>query len=115
VGSLFLPGILTKTKALHGIYILTNGWMGPFVLEFAWYGNPLYFAAAWFILRDRVKLARASASLAVALALTSLFASQWWFNEGYGTDIEKLGLGFYVWLSALGLMLLASILKVRLI
>jgi hypothetical protein len=115
VASLFLPGILTSSQALHGIYILWNGWMGPLVGEFAWYANPLFLLAAWLILRDRVNPARICAFLSLALGLTSFFAKEWWFNEGSGTPIQSLDLGFYVWLLSLTLMAMASLFRTRVI
>ena len=111
--SLFLPGILTRTQALHGIYILVNGWLGILQLQLAWYANPAYFLALLLLLLERPKAARIAATLAVVLGLTSFVAREWWFHEGFGTPITGFGSGLYVWLAALVLLALASFSRAR--
>jgi hypothetical protein len=85
---------------VRGIVVLMTGWVGVLSLNLSWYANPLFFAAMGAQSTGKYKLAAGFAVAALALGLQSLAG----FNGGgffpsYGR--QQLELGFYVWLAAL--------------
>lgn len=99
VYSLSLPALLFQHReALPGAHILAWGWWGILSLQFAWFANPAYAFAVIFYAKNKREHAVALCGGALLLGLTSFLAKEWWFNEGSGTPILALGLGFQVWL-----------------
>lgn len=99
VVSLALPALLfERHEALLGLTVLSWGWCGVLMFQFAWFANPAYaFAIVSYIQRQRARAALACA-VALLLGVTSFQAQEWWFNEGSGTQIVGLGVGFQVWM-----------------
>jgi hypothetical protein len=98
--SLALPGINCAGAHVAGWKILAYGWFGAFALDFAWYANPLYLAAAVFLLAGWYRTARVLTWAAVLVACLAFFTKNWYFNESYPSPITSLGIGFYVWLAS---------------
>ena len=91
-----------------GLNYLMLGWLGPFMLAFCWYANPLFFAA----LRMRGN-AHVYSYLAIVLALQALVLdnfSRWGGTLGTNTLIGEyvIGWGFVLWFAALCLVLMAN-------
>ena len=84
---------------------LILGWQAVFVLNFAWFANPAYFASLLLLLRRRWPAAAAVGSLALLLALhaLALVGRQLPADEGgvNVTEVVRLGAGFYVWLAGM--------------
>ena len=100
--SLFLPAILFHSHdSLPGYHILAWGWWGVLSLNFAWFANPCYLFSMYYYHSKNYKLAGILSLVAVCLALMSLLAKKWWFNEGNSTAIAGLGSGFYIWFVSL--------------
>lgn len=112
--SVFLPVFLFEESTMsgfhnpvYGIEVLILGGFGLLAGTFGWFANPLFwiglvlFACRQFWASTGVGLA------AILLALTSLLAKTWWFNEGMGTPIAGFGIGFYVWFSSIVLLAIA--------
>ena len=76
--------------------------------DFPWLANLLYFAALIFALIGTPVFTRICSALALGLGALSFRVHQWWFNEGSGTPIEKLGPAFYCWMASFLLLLLLS-------
>jgi hypothetical protein len=69
---------------------------GLFTFDFPWLANPVYFAALLFTLVGWPRVDIYLCVPAIALGLLLLSTREWWFNEGSGTAMEKLGPAFYV-------------------
>lgn len=116
ISSVFLPVFLFEESTMsgfhnpvYGIEVLILGGFGLLAGTFGWFANPLFwlglvlFACRQFWASAGIGLA------AILLALTSLLAKTWWFNEGMGTPIAGFGIGFYVWFSSITLLTIASL------
>jgi len=77
-------------------------------VSFAWLANPLFFLATVFYLFGRSRPAAWISLVSVLVALHTL-----WFDEvpsfGGNIMVTELNAGFYVWLSSLFLLLVASV------
>jgi hypothetical protein len=97
----------------HALVVLFFGWMGigkgsPGYL--GWYANPLLLVASVSMLTRKYRRAVLCSVASVALALTSFLLRRVQIDEGGGErDIVGYGIGFYFWLSAIGLSMAASI------
>jgi hypothetical protein len=100
LASLCLPSIMFASHSpVFGITVLLWGWWG--VLSggnFAWFANFLFLSGIAGFRDKEYLLAAITGTLAIPLALTSFYAKEWWFNEGFGTPISGLGPGFYLWI-----------------
>ena len=115
VVSLQLPAVSADgffASANTGYDIFKLGWVGPIVGNFAWYGN--IFALLAYILPATSRLSVMSACIGGMLAVQSLALE--------GTEIStidrtanfgRLLIGYYVWLAALYLGVVATFLGYR--
>jgi hypothetical protein len=114
--SLFLPALhLDKDpKVWLGAEVLMMGWLGPLMLQFGWVANPLGLAAIIFLIFRQWTLALIVAVIALLLGLSSLtiVGQQLYLDEGGVNKALVLGLGpaFHVWMAALVLPAVATIL-----
>lgn len=101
--SLFLPGFTDSLGEVHlGSKILSSGWLGAFLLNFAWYGNVAWAFSLVHVLRQNYKNALYSSTIAVALGSTSVgvyFGLPTDFEAATGTAF--LGVGWIIWMLAL--------------
>ncbi|EKD55315.1 MAG: hypothetical protein ACD_60C00015G0023 [uncultured bacterium] len=87
-----------------GFIILISGWLGIFVLNFAWLANVTYFITLFLIFKKRSKiLFFASANL--ILGMSSLFL---YFDK---TQEVGLYLGFYLWIGSFILLIMDAVIK----
>lgn len=113
--SLSLPALLFQHHdALTGGHILAWGWWGILMLQFAWIANPAYAFAVFCYVRTKRTYAAIACVVALFLGLTSFQAQEWWFNEGSGTPILGLGLGFRIWLLSFLILLVGCAISVEL-
>lgn len=116
--SLALPAVTFRlgdgTDWLPGLTMLLLGWFDVFTGVVGWLANPLYGAGAVALVLRRRGLAVALFGGAVGLALSSVQL----FHEGLMKDesgqrhaVEHFGPGFYVWLAALVVGLLAAVVR----
>lgn len=113
-GSIFLPALILKGSVVRGTTVLAFGWWGLLALNVAWVANPLYGCALIHAIATSYQRARWRCALALLLSGQSWFAQKWWYHEGWGTPIESLGSGYYLWTLSMLVLLLAAHLGVRL-
>ncbi|MBX3678491.1 MAG: hypothetical protein KF853_15865 [Rhodocyclaceae bacterium] len=107
--SLFLPGLLFERRApLPGYEILMFGWLGILSFDFAWYGNPMFVLSAIFLGFKHARKSAFTSSVGFFLGFLAVFAKEWWFNEGAGTPIKELGIGYYIWMCSFLLLMFGS-------
>ena len=112
--SLSLPALLFQHRdALPGGHILAWGWWGILMLQFAWIANPAYAFAVLCYAKRKQAYAAIACVVALFLGLTSFQAQEWWFNEGSGTPILGLGLGFRIWLLSFLILLVGCAIPVE--
>ncbi|MDR8016199.1 hypothetical protein [Ectopseudomonas guguanensis] len=96
----------------YGYYVLLVGWLGLFDTV-AWYANPAFFIAQYLYANNRPSAFHVALA-SVALASTAVFYKKIWNDkEPPEIIVTELGIGFYVWLSALVLLTLATYLSRR--
>lgn len=98
---------------LTGYSVLGWGWWGVLSFNFAWFANPLLWAAWLAFWRTNNRRALSLSLWALLLSFQSFFAREWWFNEGSGTPIDRLGIGFYLWVAAIVAVITSSLLMRR--
>ena len=107
--SLMLPAFLFQfDKPLRGMTVLLLGWWGLITGEVGWFGNLAFFYALWATITGHEFGAKVASTVAFILALTSFHAKEWYFSEAGGTPILSHGSGFYMWLFAFLILLLAN-------
>ncbi len=87
-----------------GILVLILGWVAILEGVVAWYGNPVWLFALYLFFRKEFHASIAFSSISICLGLSSFLVKE--INE---REIHTMGCGFYVWLTALVLLLLAAI------
>ncbi len=107
VTSLTFAAVVTKDRIAYGLNMLANGAMGPFVLNFAWYANPLYFLAICLTVAGRPQAAWWLALLATALSASTYAYDEIWFHEGFSTPVLTYGIGAYIWTLSMAFLLVA--------
>lgn len=108
--SLFFPALLFEdAPPVMGGEVLGWGWWGFLTGNFAWLANPIFLLSLFLLSKRKIGLARLTTAGAVLLGLQSYAAHEWWFNEGAGTPIIGLGTAFYIWMSSLVALFLASL------
>jgi len=76
-----------------------------------WFANPLFVLGIIFLVLKRFSLAVAASGLSVILAATTLFIREAPYNEaGHTASVIGYGLGFYLWLGSISVLLLTSLL-----
>jgi hypothetical protein len=87
-------------KPVYGIEVLILCGFGLFEGAFGWFANPLFWLGLILLACRQFRASGVLGLVTILLALTSVFAKTWWFNEGMGTPIAGFGIGFYVWFSS---------------
>lgn len=92
-----------QAKIFKGYEILMMGWLGIFIFNFAWWGNPLFFIALILGLRKKYKDAYYFSVLAFAFGVSAFALFRVPRNEGRVNDhiVDQLGIGYYLWLITL--------------
>ncbi|NOU49120.1 hypothetical protein HG263_00955 [Pseudoalteromonas sp. JBTF-M23] len=112
--SLCLPALhFAEQASLAGYSLLLWGWWGVVTLDPAWFANPLFIIALVHCYLKGYKRAAIYSGGALVLALSSFKAKQWFFNEGGGTPITGLGVGFYIWIVAIIVLLTFNLVLAR--
>ena len=113
LASLSLPVLLIETKPYLGVYdpysglscLLHGAWL---LLDFrlGWLANPLLALALYYGFRQHWKLTLTLSAIAVLIGASSLLMVGEPIGLGpgsYGSKVVTLGVGFYVWMTALAL------------
>lgn len=90
-----------------GLAILLNGWLSPLMANFAWFANPLFMLSAHRIWRG--KSAVGLSLLTALVAADSFRVDTMPMNAaGHTSTIYGLGWGWFVWLSAVLVLVAAA-------
>ena len=109
VASLFMPVLIfEKEPPVMGIKVLGWGWWGLLTFDFPWFANPAYFLALLFIILKKYRVAQISVLIAIGLGALSFFVHEWYFNEGGGTPVVRLGHAFYFWMASFVVLLIGT-------
>ncbi|MDR7132844.1 hypothetical protein J2X06_000028 [Lysobacter niastensis] len=103
-----LVALVTRDGPVFGAQLLIFGAAGPLVGEFAWYANPAYFAALYWMLKHKPDLCRVAASASLGFAGLPLVSKRVWLHEGFSVPITGYGLGFKLWFGAMLLVAVAA-------
>ena len=112
VASLALPVFQVNGETWKGGWVLLLGALGMLDANFAWLANPLFLFTSFCVVYsydDSSLVAGACIAGAVApgVALTS-YRFHRMCTDGGCSPVSELGVGFYVWLSAMLVLLMAS-------
>jgi hypothetical protein len=114
LGSLLLPAVEVQSGPIFtGLDVLRRGWSAGSSAVFAWYANPLFAAAIVFQWWASRRAALAFAALAFLLGLSSLWAAEQAGLVGISVPPFSFRAGYYVWLVALGVALIVSVVEFR--
>lgn len=96
----------------YGFEVIAIGWLGAFLptrdMTLAWFANPAFWLAASLYYRKNA-IALPVAALSIFLAFTSFWAKKLWNDKEPPTyQITELGPGFYIWLLAIGILLVGA-------
>jgi hypothetical protein len=76
----------------------------------AWFANPLFVASIIFLSLNRSGMALATSTASVILAATTFLIQKAPFNEaGHMANVVGYGLGFYLWIASMCVILLTSV------
>lgn len=116
--SLFSPTYCTNVKCsepLSGFLDLLFGWFAALFMGstyFAWFANP-FFITAIFTNKKSPVLSLIFSIIAFAIGLTFLKGGQVLLNEaGHKGYITKLHIGYWLWITSMAVMIVASLLPI---
>lgn len=101
------------SQAYYGYTILLLGWAGIFVFNFAWYGNLIM---VYILLRFHVENPRnilIASIIAFLLGLNAFTLRNLPNLDAHGPAIHHLGIGYYVWMLSIILLICSSYKKFR--
>ena len=107
VASLFMPVLLFERESpVMGTAALCWGWWGALTGDFPWFANPAYFLALISTVVRKFGAAQISVLIAIGLGALSLYVREWYFNEGGGTPVVRLGQAFHCWMASFVVLLI---------
>ncbi len=107
--SLFFPVFeFEEADAVMGHQVLLWGWWGVILFNAGWVANLAWAISIFQMFKNRVKPAFYWSLGAALLSLEGFAVTEWWFNEGSGTQVTGLGPGFFCWLSSIVLLFLVN-------
>jgi hypothetical protein len=81
----------------------------------AWYANPLFLVSITLLSLNRSHMALATSTASAILAGTTFLIQKVPYNEaGHMADVVGYGLGFYLWIASMSVILLTSVLSTTL-
>jgi hypothetical protein len=108
--SLALPAVaITHGPELRGIDLLLRGWEALDSGVYAWLANPFFFVAGVLCVGGARRAAGAVGLLALVLAASSFRAATTLERAGTVAPDFTFASGFYVWLAAFVVLLLACL------
>lgn len=110
ITSLFFPALHGGGTSLDGTTLLLFGWVQTLTGQcVAWLANPIYFAAIAFYILKKFKKAAGLSFLAFLVALDTFRATRFPPNEAYDVPIDAIGTAFYIWVTSIVILGLASL------
>jgi hypothetical protein len=112
--AMFLPAVVSSTETDPGYVLLMTGWVGILGFMFAWLANIFGPLAFIFAALKMYKTGLVLSAVAFVVALQS-FAFDVIPSEGPGggTEVDYLGIGFYMWELSFLLIFFYCFLKIR--
>lgn len=119
--SLLLPGLVLtnevgQTMTQYGYQILMLGWLGIFTGVFSWYGYVLGVVALATLRAGRKRMALICSVVGLLLALQALYLqsvnAQINFGDSFNSWERGMGVlaaGYYLWLFALGVLVIQCV------
>jgi hypothetical protein len=78
----------------------------------AWFANPLFLMSVIFLSLNRSGMALATSTASLILAATTFLIQKVPYNEaGHTAEVVGYGLGFYLWIASMCVILLTSVLS----
>lgn len=110
ITSLCFPALHGGGTSLDGVTLLLFGWVQILNAQcIAWLANPIYFAALTFFILSRFKIAAGLSFFGCLVALDTFRATRFPPNEAYDVPIEAIGIAFYIWVTSIIFLGLASL------
>ncbi|HEY6160482.1 MAG TPA: hypothetical protein VI112_04645 [Bacteroidia bacterium] len=106
LASLTQNAFYARDSWANPLAILLSGWMGIFfgAANLSWLANP-FLLLSWLCLFKKPVLSQLFAIAALFLSFLFLFSTRICVNEGgTSTAIESLGPGYWLWFSAMAVM-----------
>ncbi|NQZ08688.1 MAG: hypothetical protein HRT35_16155 [Algicola sp.] len=98
ISSLFMNAFIFETyESVLGYEVLTFGWVGFFMGDWAWYANVCFVVACYLFASQQYLKSTVAAVVGFGLSLTALTTTQWFLGFDSGINIKALGAGFYAW------------------
>lgn len=94
-----------------GLTVLLWGWWGLVFLNIGWLANFTWAAGVIQFIRHRYESSFILSIISFLISFEAFAVSEWWFNEGSGTPVNNLGLGYYLWALALLTLMIINMLK----
>lgn len=107
--SFMLPALLLKESYLLGQYVFKMGWYGIFVLNFAWYANPIYYFSIIAYLKKNFTSARNRAFISLIFGSFSFITNDWYSGGNVLHIVEGVGIGFYIWMVSFFIIFIGSL------
>ena len=107
--------LFQSAEPIEGLHVLVWGWWGLIIGNPGWLANWFYGVSITLSFIGKKYIAFAVSFLAILFALDGFRVTEWYFNEGGGTPVIGLGLGYYYWLTAICLLPLSVLFSRKLI
>jgi hypothetical protein len=76
----------------------------------AWFANPLFLVSVILLSLNRSYMALATSTVSLILAATTFLIQKVPYNEaGHTANVVGYGLGFYLWIASISMILLTSV------
>ena len=98
---------------LHGYWILLFGAFGVLKLIFAWYANLIFLFILIFGKNEKPKNVLVASIIAFVLGLTALAVRDLPNLDAADSSVDRLAVGYYVWMTSLLLFVLYSYRKLK--
>lgn len=114
LGSLATPAayLARAGTPIGGIDVLFMGWMGLLLFQPAWLANPMLLIVlpAFVFLKEPGWLVRGGGIALAMFTVAAFFWNTWPVGTNYSAEIH-FGLGFYLWIAAVGGTAILSVLR----
>jgi hypothetical protein len=78
----------------------------------AWFANPLFLVSVILLSLNRSYMALATSTVSLILSATTFLIQKVPYNEaGHTANVVGYGLGFYLWIASISMILLTSVLS----
>lgn len=116
--SLALPGVSFidhngHEGSVYGYFILLFGWFAMSQWSFAWFGNPLFLFSLFRSRHERPGIVLLTSLLALSFGVTGFLLEKVPHLDAPESTVTYFGLGYYLWLLSLALLVLYAFMRYR--